>query len=56
MGSVETNKGKTSGSRVAFLKPATRHILHIHKLHPRNIINQYALRLVIEELKSQHKL
>jgi len=56
MGYVESNKGKTSGSRVAFLNPSTGHILRIHKPHPKNITKQYALRLVIEELKSQHKL
>jgi len=50
------NEGKTLGSSVAFLNPVTAHILRIHKSHPRNIIKQYALRFIIEELKSQHKL
>lgn len=56
MGYAESNKGKTSGSRVAFLNMQTSHILRIHKPHPGNNIKQYALRLIIEELKSQHKL
>ncbi|MBS1512416.1 MAG: type II toxin-antitoxin system HicA family toxin [Bacteroidetes bacterium] len=56
MGYVESNKGKTSGSRVAFIHSATSHILRIHKPHPKNIIKQYALRFIIEELKNQHKL
>jgi hypothetical protein len=56
MGYTESNKGKTSGSRVAFINHDTKHILRIHKPHPKNIIKQYALRFIIEELKSQHKL
>lgn len=56
LGYVESNKGKTSGSRVAFINHDTTHILRIHKPHPKNIIKQYALRLIIEELKSRNKL
>ncbi len=56
MGYAESNKGKTSASRVAFLNMQTSHILRIHKPHPGNIIKQYTLRLIIEESKSQHKL
>jgi hypothetical protein len=56
MGYIESNKGKTSGSRVAFINPNTKHILRIHKPHPKNIIKQYALRFIVEELKSQDKL
>ena len=56
LGYRESNKGKTSGSRVAFINPDTKHIIRIHKPHPQNIIKQYALRFIIEELKSQDKL
>ncbi len=56
MGYVESNKGKTSGSRVAFINLESKHILRIHKPHPKNIIKQYALRFIVEELKSQSKL
>jgi hypothetical protein len=56
MGYIESNKGKTSGSRVAFINSNTKHILRIHKPHPKNIIKQYALRFIVEELKSQNKL
>lgn len=56
MGYSESNKGKTSGSRVAFLNPVTNHIIRIHKPHPKNIIKQYALRFIIDELKVQNKL
>lgn len=56
MGYTESNKGKTSGSRVAFTNQDTKHIVSIHKPHPKNIIKQYALRFIIDELKSQNKL
>lgn len=56
LGYRESNKGKTSGSRVAFINPDTKHIIRIHKPHPKNIMKQYALRFNIEELKSQDKL
>jgi hypothetical protein len=49
----ETNKGKTSGSRVAFINSLTKHIIRIHKPHPKNIIKAYALKYIIEELKEQ---
>ncbi len=56
MGYTESNKGKTSGSKVAFTNQDTQHIVRIHKPHPKNIIKQYALRFIIDELKSQNKL
>ena len=56
MGYSESNKGKTSGSRVAFINLNSKHILRIHKPHPKNIVKQYSLRFIVEELKSQNKL
>ena len=56
MGYKESNKGKTSGSRVAFIDSTTKHILRIHKPHPKNILKSYAINYIIEELKSQNKL
>ena len=52
-GYQETNKGKTSGSRVAFINTVTKHIIRIHKPHPKNIIKAYALQYIVEELKEQ---
>ena len=43
LGYLESNKGKTSGSRVAFIHRDSQHILRIHKPHPQNIIKGYAL-------------
>jgi HicA toxin of bacterial toxin-antitoxin, len=53
LGYQEFNKGKTSGSRVAFISTSTKHIIRIHKPHPKNIIKAYALQYIIEELKEQ---
>ena len=56
LGYIESNKGKTSGSRVAFIDPGIRHILRIHKPHPGNILKTYVIAYIIEELKNQNKL
>lgn len=56
LGYSGSNKGKTSGSRVAFINVETNHILRIHKPHPQNIIKAYVLEYIINELKTQKKL
>lgn len=53
LGYKETNKGKTSGSRVAFVNVKTSHIIRLHKPHPGNIVRRYALEQTYEELKNQ---
>jgi hypothetical protein len=40
-----------AGSRVCF--KASKHKIKLHKPHPGNILKQYQLDLVIEELKKQ---
>lgn len=55
MGYVKYNKGKTSGSRVVF-KDNEGHPIMLHKPHPGNIVKQYALRQVLEELQSRGKI
>ncbi|MBA2561351.1 MAG: type II toxin-antitoxin system HicA family toxin [Chitinophagaceae bacterium] len=52
----EFNKGKTSGSRVAFINENTNHIIRLHKPHPKNILKAYQVDLVIEELKKENLL
>ena len=52
-GYKEINKGKTSGSRVAFINLKTSHIIRLHKPHPGNIVKKYVLELTYEELKNQ---
>lgn len=50
LGYSKSNKGKTSGSRVVFKDKEGRPIM-LHKPHPGNIVKQYALRQVMEELQ-----
>ena len=51
-GYEKSNKGKTSGSRVIF-KDKDGHPIMLHKPHPGNIVKQYAVRQVLEELQSK---
>ena len=51
-GYEKSNKGKTSGSRVVF-KDKAGHPIMLHKPHPGNIVKQYAVRQVLEELQSK---
>lgn len=53
LGYEELNKGKTSGSRVAFTNQITNHIIRLHKPHPKNILKSYQIDLIIEELKKE---
>ena len=44
------NKGRTSGSRIIFKNGAKRPIM-LHKPHPGNIVKEYAMKQVLEDLK-----
>lgn len=44
------NIGKTSGSRIIFKNGAKRPIM-LHKPHPGNIVKEYAMKQVLEDLK-----
>lgn len=48
-GFVEDNKGKTSGSRVMFIKDADTILLH--KPHPSGELKTYQVKQLIEDLK-----
>ena len=50
---VEDNKGKTSGSRVAFVHSKTKHIIRLHKPHPSPNLKKYQMNLIFDELKAQ---
>ena len=43
------NKGRTSGSRLIFKNGDKRPIM-LHKPHPGNIVKEYAMKQVLEEL------
>jgi len=47
----EDQAGKTSGSATAFVNATTKHIVRIHKPHPRPELKGYQLRDIIEELR-----
>ena len=47
----EFSLGKTSGSRVAFINEKSRHIIRLHKPHPKNILKRYQIDQIEDELK-----
>ena len=49
-GYEKNNKGKTSGSRLIFKNGAKRPIM-LHKPHPGNIVKEYAMKQVLDDLK-----
>jgi len=50
-GYEEAKTGKTSGSGVAFINQKTRHIIRLHKPHPKPELKHYQLNDVEEELR-----
>jgi hypothetical protein len=52
---TETNAGKTSGSRVRFIHKNHAPI-SLHKPHPRPVLKEYQIKLIIEALKSRRQL
>jgi len=52
-GYAEEMKGKTSGSRVMFFNKGIEHSIMIHKPHPGNILKAYAMKYVLDELKTK---
>jgi hypothetical protein len=53
LGYSERQSGKTSGSRVAFINEKTKHIIRLHKPHPTNVLKQYQIEQLIEELNAR---
>lgn len=49
-GYVEVTKGATSGSRVSFYNENNKHIIFLHKPHPKNILKRYQIDSIIDEL------
>ena len=56
LGYQESNKGKTSGSRVAFCREKDKAVVILHKPHPGNIVKKYAIRQLLETLKERGDL
>ncbi len=53
-GYEEVKSGKTSGSRVAFYKADTQHIIRLHKPHPKPVLKSYQIQMLIKELTEQN--
>lgn len=51
LGYFEDTKGKSSGSRVAFVSPVSNNIITLHKPHPGNVLPAYAVKNIREFLK-----
>ena len=51
LGYIKDNKGKTSGSRVAFINPVNLNIIRLDKPHPDNNLKSYLINYVITKLK-----
>ncbi|WP_190239536.1 type II toxin-antitoxin system HicA family toxin [Pelotomaculum schinkii] len=49
----EDNRGRTSGSRVAFVHVQTKHVIRLHKPHSGNVLKKYQLDELTEALKTQ---
>ena len=49
-GFEEVSTGKTSGSRRAFINRDTKQVIRLHKPHPGNVVKQYVINDVIEQL------
>ena len=52
LGFEETNKGKTSGSRVKFQRVKDGKIINCHKPHPRKEMNPAFVRELLETLQN----
>ena len=51
LGFEQKNKGKTSGSRVGFYRESDGATILLHKPHPEDILREYAVRQLIDNLK-----
>lgn len=47
LGYEESNKGKTSGSRIKFINHQTGRMIYMHKTHPRKTLLQYQVRDIL---------
>jgi predicted RNA binding protein YcfA (HicA-like mRNA interferase family) len=53
LGYKEIVGGKSGGSRRKFINPSYGYPIILHKPHPKNIVKQYAIRQIIDLLKSE---
>jgi hypothetical protein len=53
LGYIELKTGKTAGSRKAFINEKNKHIIRLHKPHPKDIMKMYQIDYLIQELKKK---
>ncbi len=51
LGFEESNKGKTSGSRVKFYRESDQRIIMLHKPHPGDVMSMGAIRYLADYLR-----
>lgn len=56
LGYSASNKGATSGSRMAFIHEQTKHVISIHKPHPKKELGIGTLKDVVASLREQSLL
>jgi len=56
LGYKEIKKGKTAGSRRAFISKDNGHIIRLHKPHPGNELRIYQIDYIIESFKKNELL
>ncbi|MBI5428661.1 MAG: type II toxin-antitoxin system HicA family toxin [Nitrospinae bacterium] len=49
----EEKTGKTSGSRISFINERSKHVIRLHKPHPRPVLKMYQIHQIMEELKDK---
>ena len=52
-GYIEAPRGRSGGSRVAFINRDTRDVIRLHRPHPANIMKTYQLELIEEHLRER---
>lgn len=51
LGFKEEQKGRTSGSRVAFINVNKKISIELHRPHPNSVLKKYQINILIEKLK-----
>lgn len=56
LGFEESNKGKTSGSRVRFYRKDDDCVIFVHKPHPQKEMKEYAIKQIVEKLEESGEI
>ncbi len=54
LGYEESNKGATSGSSVSFINKTINSVIMLHKPHNPNLLKEYQLKAILEELQNNN--